>query len=115
MPVVKSLEFIWNILPDRIEFKVQEPFSHKVCLFLNAPKFRRTQIKLQDWIEFCRTADAPKDFIQKWIKFYNDMKKNNEKNQKKLDLLFAKYNTKSSSVSKKPKKAVKKKICEQVL
>ena len=79
MPVIKSLEFIWNILPDRIEFKVQEPFHHKVCLFLNAPEFRRTQIKLQDWMEFCRKVNAPKDFVQRQIKFYNDLKKNKEK------------------------------------
>lgn len=109
MPVVKSLEFIWTILPDRVEFKVQEPFRHKVCLFLNAPQFRRTQIKLQDWMEFCRKTNAPKDFVQKQIKFYNDMKKNKEKHQNKLDLLFAKYNTKTSAASRKPKKAVKKK------
>lgn len=110
MPVVKALEFIWNILPDCVEFKVQEPFSHRVCLFLNAPQFRRSPIKLQDWIEFCTKNNAPRDFVQKQIKFYNDMKKNKEKHQNKLDLLFAKYNTKTSTVSRKPKKAVKKKV-----
>jgi hypothetical protein len=110
MPVVKSLEFIWTILHDRVEFKVQEPFRHKVCLFLNAPQFRRTPIKLQDWLEFCRKTSAPKDFVQKQIKFYNDLKKNKEKHQIKLDVLFSKYNTKTSTASRKPKKAVKKKV-----
>ena len=110
MPVVKSLEFIWTILPDRVEFKVQEPFRHRVCRFLNAPQFRKTPAKLQEWLEFCRLNQAPKEFIQAKIKFYNDMKKNKEKHQKKLDLLFVKYNTKTSAASKKPKKAVKKKV-----
>ena len=107
MPVVKSLECIWTILPDnRIEFKVQEPFLHKAALFLNETKFHT----LQEWLEFCKINQAPKEYVQAKIKFFNDMKKNSEKNQKKLDALFAKYNTKSKTVVKKPKKAVKKKV-----
>lgn len=108
MPIAKSLEFVWNILDDRVEFKVQEPFLHKTCVFLNSSP--RTALTLHDWMNFCKKNDAPKEFVQARIKFYNNMKKNSEKNQKKLDLLFAKYNTKSKTVVKKPKKAVEKKV-----
>jgi hypothetical protein len=107
MPVVKQLEFSWNISDSYVKFNVIEPFAHKSCCFLSS--FKATPPTLSEWLDFYKRTNAPPQLIKARIKFFNELKKNSAKNQLKLDALFSKYNIKNN-VKQKPKKAVKKRV-----